>query len=46
MNMATKRPHYKESQQQAQVWAFTGTVVLTFIVGCMCGASIALGVMG
>ena len=44
--MATKKAHYRDSQQKAQVMAFTSTVALAFIVGAMMGASMALGVVG
>lgn len=38
----SRQPHYKASAERDHVFA----ALFTFVVGAMCGASIALGLMG
>lgn len=43
---ASIKPYFKRSAERDHAHAATLTILLTFAVGAMCGASIALGVLG
>lgn len=38
-----RQPYYRKQAERDHAWAFMFTMALTFLAGCLCGASIAMG---